>query len=73
MPGRKKGVPKRKKGVAIPVALAEELEAYSRESDVPENRIVSLALTLLFRRDPQDLKGAIRSLKEMWTPADEER
>lgn len=57
-------MPKRKKGVQIPVSLAEELEAISREADVPENRIVSLALTLLFKRDRQELVEALRAVKE---------
>ncbi len=54
----------RKKGVRIPVHLAEELETFSREAEVPENRIVSLALTLLFKRDRRELLEALRSLKE---------
>lgn len=72
MAGRKKEVAKRKKGVLIPVTLAEQLEAYATEADVPQNRIVSLALTLLFKQDRHDLMEALQTLKGIWVPPEED-
>lgn len=63
MPRRKVG-PVKRKTVYIPVDLAEQLEALSEQADVPETKIVSLALALLLGRTEEVLKEALRVLKE---------
>ena len=61
---RRKGGPVKRKTVYIPVELAQQLEALAEATDVPETKIVSLALALLLQHNQGALKEALEILKE---------
>lgn len=60
---RRKGVPVKRKTVYIPVDLARQLEELADKTDVPETKIVTLALALLLERKEEGLRDALRLLK----------
>lgn len=53
----------KRKTVYIPVDLAEQLETLSKQTDVPETKIVSLALALLLEHKEEALREALRLLR----------